>query len=992
MKRSWNVFLGSAVVLAAAAFFMVTAATAVRASSVANNSSCNLAVPGSQLLACVTNASTGAVYAGYYYDSAANQMVSTYCIAQYNNCAKPDYVINGTNFWTRVIGKDTSACSGFAVAPASSLPTSGLVACVTNTSTGATYPGYYYYPGMCQMVSSYCLSQYDDCTNPTYPTGTLGNTAYWFREGGQDTAGCLNLGSAAASSSPSGGTSSTTIASVQGYNPANGFYTANTAVAGTFLYLTGTFAASGNTVSIITNANSLLGGNSSAATVVSQSASSIEISLATVTPGSSYEVLISNSLGSASANFSVTASVSVSATSTPSSTAASGGVCVATGASGELASLAQALQGLESLVSGVGNNPSSSAQPTGPALSISVPGASGNSYSVGQAWKLSVSGGPANAPFSFCADQVLPSGQDQGQSCTQNFGTTDGSGSWTLPGSFPAPTAAYSALGSWREWAAFPSGPVSNQVQFTVAAAPGGSTLAASVVASIQAALNSISQMVSQLSSSVGSGNCGSSSSPSPTGPGNSTLSIPVVASSSTLALTSSSTLTLSCGLATSGSPLLACVTNSVKGWTYPGYYYDTATGQMVSTYCIAQYNNCAKPDYVISGTNFWIRGNGKDMTTCSSYVTAASSNTCAIPSPFFGTAGGTTVTGGQTAGSSILATQPFRYIDVDDMATTTCIEGTCVRSWTWISWGEIELFDANGNGIYIPLNNVSGSAGGSNVGALVDGDPGTSWNAGYYQGYVKIDLGKPTQISKISLFSYNKPDPGGALTKIMVSNDGATYQQAAAFDGDYTATNQQWITYNVSNQSWTVSSSSSPSAGTTMVLPAGTSSTLVSCLTHACSQDTYPNYYYLPLRNQMVSPYCLPQFDYGGSNCANYPTYSIDGTNYWFHAGGKDGQTCSNLTTPPSVCTGPTVLPAADSSTLVSCVNPCSGYVDPGVYYLPSIDQTISTYCMPQYDGTGCASHPTYSINGTGYWFRTGGKNTTECPNWATPPPVCAQ
>ena len=70
-----------------------------------------------------------------------------------------------------------------------------LVSCVTDACTGATFAGYFYYPGQNQMISTYCLDVYDHCatTQPTYPTGTLSNqTSYRFREGGKDLM-CVNL-------------------------------------------------------------------------------------------------------------------------------------------------------------------------------------------------------------------------------------------------------------------------------------------------------------------------------------------------------------------------------------------------------------------------------------------------------------------------------------------------------------------------------------------------------------------------------------------------------------------------------------------------------------------------------------------------------------------------------------------------------------------------------------------------------------------------------
>ena len=381
------------------------------------------------------------------------------------------------------------------------------------------------------------------------------------------------------------------------------------------------------------------------------------------------------------------------------------------------------------------------------------------------------------------------------------------------------------------------------------------------------------------------------------------------------------------------------------------------------------------------------------NSTTTATTTNATTNTTNSTTAP-----AGTVYAGGQTAGSAVLSSGPFRYIDIDDMATSSGpgqFGVPVVRSGTWISWGEIELFDANGNPITISPSNITAGISGpggylstaASVAALVDGNPNTFWNSGYYQGNVKIDLGTPIQISKIELLSNNTPDPGGAFTKILVSNDGATYQQAAAFDAANVKTNGQWIIYNASTASWTVA----PQGAVPIAIA---TSTITSCVTNSCGGETYSGLYYFPANNQMVSTYCISQYDQGGSNCQNYPTYIIGGTKYWFRAGGKDTATCMNLAPTTQACVGPALmLPAGTSSTLVSCVaNACTGALDPGVYYLPLKNQTISSYCMPQYDygGSNCQNYPTYSIDGTNYWFRTGGKNTAECPNWATPPAVC--
>jgi hypothetical protein len=66
--------------------------------------------PTQTLTPCVRNVCTNVADTDYFYYVEKGQMVSTYCLAQYNNCSSPDYVINGTNYWLRMGGQDTSRC------------------------------------------------------------------------------------------------------------------------------------------------------------------------------------------------------------------------------------------------------------------------------------------------------------------------------------------------------------------------------------------------------------------------------------------------------------------------------------------------------------------------------------------------------------------------------------------------------------------------------------------------------------------------------------------------------------------------------------------------------------------------------------------------------------------------------------------------------------------------------------------------------------------
>lgn len=77
---------------------------------------------------------------------------------------------------------------------------SPLNSCITNTSTGATYSGYYYYPEKNLMVSSYCLPLYDNCNSPRY---TINGTNYWFRMDGKDATTCKGFGTISAANQTS---------------------------------------------------------------------------------------------------------------------------------------------------------------------------------------------------------------------------------------------------------------------------------------------------------------------------------------------------------------------------------------------------------------------------------------------------------------------------------------------------------------------------------------------------------------------------------------------------------------------------------------------------------------------------------------------------------------------------------------------------------------------------------------------------------------------
>jgi hypothetical protein len=210
-----------------------------------------------------------------------------------------------------------------------------------------------------------------------------------------------------ASSSPGSGTISGTP--VAGYSAHQ---------EGSILILSGDFPPSGSTVSALANPNSILGGTSYGMTVTSQSATQIEVSLIDITPAS-YEVLVSNVADKTSILIPFTM------------TAISGGGAT-TG--------------------------SAVTQATNSAPQLVINGVANGTFTVGQAWALTLGDAPSSTALSFCAQE-----SGYAESCTPNYGTTDANGSWTQSGSFPSST-----VGSWTEWIQLPSGTISNQISFTV--------------------------------------------------------------------------------------------------------------------------------------------------------------------------------------------------------------------------------------------------------------------------------------------------------------------------------------------------------------------------------------------------------------------------------------------------------------------------------------------------------------------------------------------
>lgn len=78
-------------------------------------------------------------------------------------------------------------------------------------------------------------------------------------------------------------------------------------------------------------------------------------------------------------------------------------------------------------------------------------------FHVGNSWTMWLYTSIPNTWFTICA--IHPDGH---QSCTSNFGQTDGNGNWTMTGTF-----TQDVLGSWQEWMVFPT-VTSNHIYFTV--------------------------------------------------------------------------------------------------------------------------------------------------------------------------------------------------------------------------------------------------------------------------------------------------------------------------------------------------------------------------------------------------------------------------------------------------------------------------------------------------------------------------------------------
>jgi hypothetical protein len=174
-------------------------------------------------------------------------------------------------------------------------------------------------------------------------------------------------------------------------------------------------------------------------------------------------------------------------------------------------------------------------------------------------------------------------------------------------------------------------------------------------------------------------------------------------------------------------------------------------------------------------------------------------------------TAGTGTVAGGATSGTSSpnfysgaiggVATSTFRYLAVQS------------KSIGWMTWNEIEAYDANGNKVQ-PVNvDVSGDYTSGNTGAtgkqaLTDGNPNTYWNSGgglgssinqfyhVFESWVVLDYGSVKQFSKVRFLH---GDQGGGYHDVFVSSDKQNFAQLWSFQCDTTSSGcvpNKWYEY----------------------------------------------------------------------------------------------------------------------------------------------------------------------------------------------------
>eukprot|EP00933_Yihiella_yeosuensis_P002607 TRINITY_DN10445_c0_g1_i2.p1 TRINITY_DN10445_c0_g1~~TRINITY_DN10445_c0_g1_i2.p1 ORF type:complete len:1417 (-),score=305.60 TRINITY_DN10445_c0_g1_i2:420-4670(-) len=139
---------------------------------------------------------------GYCYDSAKNQMVSTYfnkvqdwCVEyQIGNKAAGNgpYFIGTTKVWKRSAGRETNCCESTAVPKSCPLKADARTACPPGTYRHRNITGYCYYPGYRMMISTWYEPPTDWCAEEKKGNATgnesfvLSGTNVWFKKFGME--------------------------------------------------------------------------------------------------------------------------------------------------------------------------------------------------------------------------------------------------------------------------------------------------------------------------------------------------------------------------------------------------------------------------------------------------------------------------------------------------------------------------------------------------------------------------------------------------------------------------------------------------------------------------------------------------------------------------------------------------------------------------------------------------------------------------------------
>ena len=443
-------------------------------------------------LVCGNNGVNGTecLQCGYSGESACE---GNSCNSGFEDCSGTCVPVGGACYGGIVGG--TYACSGTSCVASStgSFTTSYCNYQCTASSVAANGPGYDCISNACVYESAGAtygsqLSCATACVPPAATTYACAGTSCVASQTGSYTTSNCNNACGIGNAGP--GTGGMNIAAVAGLDPVSGATTAGTAVAGTELVISGSFAVSGDAVSIVSNPGSQTS-VSSAANIISQTGTSqITVSLSGIAQGS-YGVVVKSSSGTSNeVIFTVTPASSggglaITTVSLPAGTvgmpystyltgSAVGTWSIGTGVlpAGLFLNAGGAITGTPTqagtltfpLTLTVGNASVSktftlavnATLPPNGALSIN--GLTSGSFKVGDNWQLTVSG-PASTAFKFCAAQ----NSSQNLSCTTNFGTTDTNGNWSISGSFqPAD------VGSWTEYVVFPSARIRRQASISM--------------------------------------------------------------------------------------------------------------------------------------------------------------------------------------------------------------------------------------------------------------------------------------------------------------------------------------------------------------------------------------------------------------------------------------------------------------------------------------------------------------------------------------------